>query len=61
MNLVMARFRAAIELREVMIAMQRSLLIREHPGASPKEIERRLEEWVTQREAPRRQVSEPPS
>ncbi len=59
MEPVMARFRAAIELREAMIAMQRQLLIREHPEALPDEIDRRLEEWVTQRVAPLRQVSEP--
>ncbi len=58
MNPVMARFRAAIELRELMIDMQRQLLIRENPEASPEEIDRRLEEWVTRREPPIRQMSE---
>lgn len=61
MNQVMARFRAAIELREVMIAMQRQLLIREHPEASPEEIERRLHEWVTRPEVPIRRLTEPRS
>ncbi|MCH9650306.1 MAG: hypothetical protein K0U98_18880 [Deltaproteobacteria bacterium] len=55
----MARFRAAVELREVMVAMQRSLLMREHPEASPDEIDRRLEEWVTRRETPLQELSEP--
>ena len=58
MDQVMARFRAAIELRETMIAMQRMLLIREHPEASSAEIDRRLEEWVTRPEAPIRRVPE---
>ena len=47
MERVTARFRAAIELREAMIAMQRRLLVREYPEASSNEIDRMLGEWVT--------------
>lgn len=55
----MARFRAAIELRETMIAMQCQCLVREHPDASTEEIDRRLREWVIQPEPPPiRQVPE---
>ena len=52
MQEVIARFRAALELRELTIAMQRQRLVREHPGESPEEIGRRLTEWVTRREDP---------
>ncbi|MEM6794604.1 MAG: hypothetical protein AAF725_11535 [Acidobacteriota bacterium] len=53
----MARFRAALELRETTIAMQRRLLIREHPEDSEEEIDRRLFEWVTR---PEIQLPTPP-
>ena len=41
-----ARVRAALELRELMIAMRREALTREHPGESPEQIAERLREWV---------------
>ena len=47
-----ARFRAALELREITIAMQRQRLVREHPDESSEEIDRRLTEWVTRRQNP---------
>lgn len=40
------RFAAALELRELMIAMRRQVLVREHPGESDDEIDARLREWV---------------
>ena len=53
MEPVEARFRAAIELREAMIAMRREALRREHPSASEEEIVTRLREWVLAVEPPR--------
>jgi len=59
MSSVISRFRAAIELREVMISMHRQRLIREHPEESRGQIERRVKEWVTHQEPPRLRSVEP--
>lgn len=40
--------RAAIQLRELTIALRREALKREHPEASESEIEARLRRWVTE-------------
>ncbi|HEX2252944.1 MAG TPA: hypothetical protein VHQ65_06735 [Thermoanaerobaculia bacterium] len=41
-----ARFRAVSELRDLMIAMRREALRREHPDESAEQIEQRLTDWV---------------
>ena len=41
-----ARFRAALELRDLMIAMRREALRRDHPAEPAARIEERLREWV---------------
>ncbi|MEM1178068.1 MAG: hypothetical protein AAGM22_06985 [Acidobacteriota bacterium] len=60
MNSVMARFQAAIELHEMTIAMQKMRLIREHPGATPEQINEWLEEWVTGRDSVTATARQPP-
>jgi hypothetical protein len=54
MGPVEARFRAALELRELMIAMRRQRLVREYPAEPKERIERRLREWVLGADADRR-------
>lgn len=61
MEPVEARFRAAIELRGLMITMHRELLAREHPDEPQERIERRLRKWVLGDEPPLRQELEPGS
>lgn len=46
MSPIQSRFRAAIELREMMIAMHRQLLVRENPDASRSKIDAMLRQWV---------------
>ena len=46
MDSVQARFRAALELRQLMIAMRRERLVREYPEEPEESIDRRLQEWV---------------
>jgi hypothetical protein len=54
MSPIQARFRAALELRELMVVMQRQLLIREDPSASEHVIDHRLREWVLRDPTPPR-------
>jgi hypothetical protein len=61
---VEARMRAAIELRDAMIAMRREALRRELPKASEEEIDARLRRWVLAVEPPPSvptEIAEPPS
>jgi len=46
MGPIEARFRTAIELRELTIALRRQRLTREHPAESEERTDRRLREWV---------------
>jgi hypothetical protein len=53
MTATQARVRAALELRELTIAMRRQALAREHPAESRDQIEKRLRDWVLRGERAR--------
>lgn len=48
-QLVMARFRLAVELHEAGVAMMRQNLRRRYPSDSEQEIDARLEAWLMER------------
>lgn len=57
MSPVEARIRAALELRELAIAMRREVLRREYPEDSAEELEARLRAWVLHADPPYRSHS----
>lgn len=58
---VAARFRAALELMETGMALQRQNIRRRHPDASEAEIDRLFDEWLLERplDGPGRRVDWP--
>jgi hypothetical protein len=44
--LAIARFRTTLELCDAGVEMMRQKIVRDHPGASPAEIDRLLGEWL---------------
>ena len=51
---VQRRFREVAELRELMIAMRRQVLVRENPGESDEQIDARLRSWLMRPDPPSR-------